>query len=128
MRRCRPHGLKSGLRARPERGRTVCLTHMHSISARREYASGPGATQDVAVLGGGMTGLASAYYLTRELPNAKITVYEASERLGGWMSSKRVPVKDGTVLFEAGPRTLRPSTNGSLAVNLVRSSHCWLAV
>ncbi|KAK5114462.1 hypothetical protein LTR62_002397 [Meristemomyces frigidus] len=77
-------------------------------------------THDVAILGGGITGLASAYYLTKELPKARITIYEASERIGGWLSSKRVPVKDGTVLFEAGPRTLRPSSNGVLSARLMQ--------
>lgn len=76
--------------------------------------------QHVAILGGGITGLASAYYLTQALPRAKITIYEASDRLGGWLNSKRVPVKDGTVLFEAGPRTLRPSGNGVLAAMLTQ--------
>jgi len=75
---------------------------------------------NVAVLGGGIAGLASAYYLTQALPRAKITIYEASDRLGGWLNSKRVPVKDGTVLFEAGPRTLRPSGNGVLAAMLTQ--------
>ncbi|KXL45632.1 hypothetical protein M433DRAFT_154281 [Acidomyces richmondensis BFW] len=75
---------------------------------------------NIAILGGGITGLASAYFLTKELPRAKITIYEASDRLGGWVNSKRVPVKDGTVLFEAGPRTLRPSGNGVLAAMLTQ--------
>ncbi|KAK3669627.1 oxygen-dependent protoporphyrinogen oxidase [Recurvomyces mirabilis] len=77
-------------------------------------------THDVAILGGGITGLASAYYLARELPNSRITVYEASDRIGGWLSSKRVPVKDGTILFEAGPRTLRPASNGVLSARMMQ--------
>lgn len=85
----------------------------------RGYSSEPEPSQDVAILGGGITGLASAYYITRELPKAKVTIYEASDRVGGWLSSRRVPVKDGSVLFEAGPRTLRPSSNGVLAARLV---------
>jgi len=85
----------------------------------RHYSSHQEHGNDIAILGGGITGLASAYYLTKELPNAKITIYEASDRLGGWLSSKRVPVKDGTILFEAGPRTLRPSSNGVLSARLV---------
>lgn len=76
-------------------------------------------SHDVGVLGGGITGLASAYYLTRELPNAKVTLYESKENIGGWLQSHRVPVKDGTVLFEAGPRTLRPQSNGVLTASLV---------
>jgi oxygen-dependent protoporphyrinogen oxidase len=86
----------------------------------RAYSSEPTSQHDVAILGGGITGLACAYYVTRELPQAKITIYEASDRLGGWLSSNRVPVKDGSVLFEKGPRTLRPSSNGALAAQLVR--------
>ncbi|KAK6582328.1 hypothetical protein PZA11_004736 [Diplocarpon coronariae] len=64
----------------------------------------------IAVLGGGITGLASAHYLTRESPNAKITLYEATGRLGGWLQSRVLQVGDETVLFESGPRTLRPHT------------------
>lgn len=71
------------------------------------------------MLGGGITGLATAYFLTQQLPKAKITVYEASDRIGGWLSSKRVEVEGGSVLFEAGPRTLRPAQNGVLAARLV---------
>ena len=117
MRRCR-HGLATALRLRPSR---TASRQRYANTLLRDYSSsGPVNAHDVAVLGGGITGLATAYYLTRELPKAKITIYEASDRLGGWLSSKRVPVKDGTVLFEAGPRTLRPSSNGVLSARLVR--------
>jgi protoporphyrinogen/coproporphyrinogen III oxidase len=85
----------------------------------RYSSTSPSNPNDVAVIGGGITGLACAYYLTRELPRANVTIYEASDRLGGWLSSKRVPVKDGSVLFETGPRTLRPSANGVLAAQMV---------
>ncbi|KAH8676845.1 hypothetical protein BGZ60DRAFT_483701 [Tricladium varicosporioides] len=67
----------------------------------------------IAILGGGVTGLASAYYLARELPNTNITIYEGSGRVGGWLRSKRFDVKGGQILFEQGPRTLRPE--GSVA-------------
>lgn len=94
-------------------GPTLCL---------RAFSSTSPPTDDVAIIGGGITGLACAYYLTKDLPKARITIYEASDRLGGWLSSTRVPVKDGSVLFEAGPRTLRPTSNGLLSVRLVRTS------
>lgn len=110
--------------------RSCCASRrsLHSSSSLCSKPSGiagdpsytPGVVQDVAVLGGGVTGLATAYYLTKEFPRARITIYEASDRLGGWISSKRVPVKDGNVLFEAGPRTLRPMGNGILSGMLVR--------
>lgn len=100
---------------------TARPTFPSAILGPRHYSTDQEHGNDVAVLGGGITGLAAAYYLTKELPTAKITVYEASDRLGGWLSSKRVPVKDGSILFEAGPRTLRPSSNGVLSARLVRS-------
>lgn len=61
----------------------------------------------VAVIGGGVSGLSAAYYLSRApLPNlASIVVLEAGTRLGGWIHSRRS--NDGAV-FEYGPRTLRP--------------------
>jgi NAD(P)-binding Rossmann-like domain len=61
----------------------------------------------VAVVGGGITGLAAAYNLSKALPDAKIILYEAKEKLGGWLDSEFIPVDDGRVLFEWGPRTLR---------------------
>jgi oxygen-dependent protoporphyrinogen oxidase len=67
----------------------------------------------IAVLGGGITGLASAHYLTRELPHARITIYEGSHRLGGWVKSTRVETDEGHVVFEQGPRSLRPNTPAS---------------
>jgi oxygen-dependent protoporphyrinogen oxidase len=73
------------------------------------------------VLGGGITGLASAFYLSQELPDAKITLYEGSPRLGGWLHSKHIDVGNGQVVFEQGPRTLRPKTpSGFLTLDLVR--------
>lgn len=68
----------------------------------------------IAVLGGGITGLASAHYFARENPNAKITVYESSARLGGWLKSDYMEVDGESVLFESGPRTLRPGTPAGL--------------
>lgn len=77
----------------------------------------------IAVLGGGITGLASAHYLAREKPDANITIYEGSSRLGGWLQSKQVEVEKGTVLFESGPRTLRcNSTAGMVTLELVSIS------
>lgn len=69
--------------------------------------------QNIAILGGGITGLATAYNLANEIPNAKITIYEAQDRLGGWIESEHVEVDGGKVLFEWGPRTLRPDLRGS---------------
>ncbi|KAA8574246.1 hypothetical protein EYC84_005746 [Monilinia fructicola] len=75
----------------------------------------------VAVLGGGITGLATAYYLTQMAPHLKVTLYESSDRLGGWLRTKYIDVGDGEVVFEQGPRTLRPNTPaGYVTLNLIR--------
>ncbi|ETI19578.1 protoporphyrinogen oxidase [Cladophialophora carrionii CBS 160.54] len=63
--------------------------------------------REIAVLGGGLTGLATAYHLSREIPKAKITIYEKNARLGGWIDSETVKVDNGEALFEWGPRTIR---------------------
>lgn len=75
---------------------------------------------NVAVLGGGITGLASALHLAQQLPHAQITLFERSSRLGGWLRSTQVDVGNGKVVFEQGPRTLRATRpNGWLTLDLV---------
>lgn len=68
-----------------------------------------GPPKNIAILGGGIAGLASAFYLSRELPKAKITLYEGSDRLGGWLHTEFVDVEGGKIALEKGPRTLRPN-------------------
>lgn len=68
----------------------------------------------IAVLGGGISGLSTAWYLARTAPsNVKITLIEGTKRTGGWLHSDRVadpqhPNGKGSVLLERGPRSLRP--------------------
>lgn len=66
--------------------------------------------------GGGISGLASAWHLSRFLPRRiPITLFEVGPRAGGWIKSVRVARADGSVLFETGPHTVRPSGLGGLA-------------
>ena len=56
--------------------------------------------------------MTTAYYLTKFLPEARITLYEASDRLGGWIETEKVNVRtangeEGTVQFEQGARTVQ---------------------
>lgn len=71
--------------------------------------------RDIAILGGGITGLTSAYFAALLHPNAKVTLFESSKRLGGWLLSTKFETDGGTVIFEQGPRSLRP-TKGTLAL------------
>jgi glycine/D-amino acid oxidase-like deaminating enzyme len=73
------------------------------------------ATVDVAVVGAGLTGLWTAYYLLREDPSLRVVVLEAetagfgaSGRNGGWCSA----------LFPAGPETLAqlPGSSAQAAI------------
>ncbi len=98
------------------------FTELQADLDEKPLWQGPGAdpnVKDVAVLGGGITGLATAFELSRKLPDAKITIYEAAKKLGGWMESEVVPVGDGEVIFEWGPRTLRHTPEGGATVHLV---------
>nr|XP_045621252.1 protoporphyrinogen oxidase-like [Procambarus clarkii]XP_045621261.1 protoporphyrinogen oxidase-like [Procambarus clarkii]XP_045621272.1 protoporphyrinogen oxidase-like [Procambarus clarkii]XP_045621280.1 protoporphyrinogen oxidase-like [Procambarus clarkii]XP_045621285.1 protoporphyrinogen oxidase-like [Procambarus clarkii]XP_045621293.1 protoporphyrinogen oxidase-like [Procambarus clarkii]XP_045621300.1 protoporphyrinogen oxidase-like [Procambarus clarkii] len=61
----------------------------------------------IAVVGGGISGLAAAHYLKTLASSSKILVFEASSRLGGWINSVE---QDGAV-YELGPRTIRVAGN-----------------
>ncbi|OXU27093.1 hypothetical protein TSAR_008398 [Trichomalopsis sarcophagae] len=57
-----------------------------------------------AILGGGISGLSAAYYAVEHSKLGSIVLYEASNRLGGWIRSVAAP---SGVIFEKGPRTIR---------------------
>lgn len=111
--------------SRPALGRQVCAVLNASIQPLRRVSNSngplppktsPRADSDlnisatkVAVLGGGITGLAAALWLkTRLRDKAQITIFESSNRLGGWLKSTKHTVNGETVVFEQGPRSLRP--------------------
>lgn len=54
---------------------------------------------EIAVIGGGIAGLAAAWELERLSPAVRVTLVEASGRLGGWIRTERW----GEVLIEHGP-------------------------
>lgn len=59
---------------------------------------------NVAVLGGGISGLSAAFSIVTRHKDVKVKLFEASSRYGGWIRSE----KRKDVIFEAGPRTIRP--------------------
>ncbi|KAJ2500327.1 oxygen-dependent protoporphyrinogen oxidase [Coemansia sp. RSA 1972] len=62
----------------------------------------------ITVLGGGISGLSTAWYLAQKVPtNVSIKVIEASVRVGGWIRTDRRHTPIGEIIAEAGPRTLR---------------------
>ena len=59
----------------------------------------------IVIVGGGIAGLAAAYYARKKLPEAEITLLEASDRWGGKIRTERVELDDGQFIIEGGPDT-----------------------
>ena len=59
----------------------------------------------LTIVGGGIAGLSAAYYATKNLPNAQITLIESSGQWGGKISTDRITFDDGTFIIEGGPDT-----------------------
>lgn len=76
----------------------------------------------VAVIGGGVTGLAATYYAAKRYPKTEFTLFESSNRLGGVIESKTVRMRDGSIaVCEMGVRTLRANAPRAIVmIDLVR--------
>jgi protoporphyrinogen/coproporphyrinogen III oxidase len=60
----------------------------------------------LVIIGGGITGLAAAYYASRQAgPGMEITVLEAADYWGGKLVTERIPFGDGQFVVEGGPDT-----------------------
>ncbi|KAL2854460.1 hypothetical protein BJY01DRAFT_205202 [Aspergillus pseudoustus] len=94
---CAARGAFQQLRAPLALVRNVPRRSAHS-------SSGP---FNAAVIGAGITGLTAAYRLSKRPDCTKVTIYEKSTRVGGWIDSEVIDVEDGQIVFEYGPRTLR---------------------
>ena len=60
----------------------------------------------IAIIGGGLSGLATAVHLHLALPHASLTLFEASERLGGVIHTERVDgfvIDHGADMFSINP-------------------------
>lgn len=62
--------------------------------------------KNVNILGGGLGGLSAAYYLLKKCPSTKISLFESTDRTGGWIKSKRLT---NGVVFQQAARTIRPT-------------------
>jgi len=60
---------------------------------------------NIVIVGGGIAGLSAAYYASRKVPDANITLIESSNRWGGKITTDRVEFNDGQFIIEGGPDT-----------------------
>ncbi|KDN45274.1 Protoporphyrinogen oxidase [Tilletiaria anomala UBC 951] len=109
-----------------------CRLRRHLSCSQRLLAK----TDTIVVLGGGISGLASALHLSRSLPKGKkVILVEKENRLGGWIQSERrrltppagsTEIQEEAVLLEGGPRSIRPTGySGLVMLDLVRSLGIW---
>lgn len=105
-------------------------------------AGGDSNTWDVGIVGGGITGLTTAYYLqtaineynasplSQKKLRANLTLYESSNELGGWMNTETVKVGDKGeyIRLEKGPRTIIAGLRSVAFLDLVRGHRNVLAI
>ena len=56
----------------------------------------------VSIIGGGIAGMATAWYLQQERDDLNITLYEKTDRLGGKITTDRI----GELILEGAPESL----------------------
>lgn len=79
-------------RTAPRRGRDRRARVVHAAPGRRRFAGGD--APDVAVVGGGVAGLAAATALAER--GARVTLYEREQALGGRLAGWPVTLADGS--------------------------------
>ncbi len=72
----------------------------------------------IAIVGGGISGLATAFYIRQKNPDVSITLFEKDEQIGGKMKTKELK----GFLFEEGSNGFLSNKPDTL--NLVKSSGC----
>ena len=61
--------------------------------------------KEIGILGGGISGLSSAYFLSKKFPDARIDIIEKDNLARGALSTKMV----GNDVFDLGPRSIKNS-------------------
>lgn len=85
--------------------------YLQLLKQNSSFRAGPKDSQGVlAILGGGITGLAAAWHAKRLRPNLSVHLFEKDSDLGGNIKTK--DFGDG-VRIELGPRSLRTTTKSA---------------
>src|SRR5215211_5768721 len=80
---------------------------------RTPVSNGP---VEIVIIGGGIAGLSAAYYATKKVPDAQITLIESSNRWGGKITTDRVTFEHGQFIIEGGPDTFLATKPWSVAL------------
>lgn len=59
----------------------------------------------IVIVGGGITGLSSAWYIQQTLPDAQIHLVESEPYLGGKVISEIIDLPEGELIIEGGPES-----------------------
>ena len=71
---------------------------------------------NIVIVGGGIAGLSAAYYASKKIPEANITLIESSNRWGGKITTDRVEFDAGQFIIEGGPDTFLATKPWSVAL------------
>ncbi|MCE5295024.1 MAG: protoporphyrinogen oxidase [Chlamydiales bacterium] len=63
-------------------------------------------TKKIAIIGAGICGLALAHFIQKFNPQIECTIFEAQDKVGGWLQTKQ----HNGAIFECGPRSLRQTS------------------
>ncbi len=69
----------------------------------------------VAILGGGISGLVTGYYLKKQFPELDFTIFEKKSKVGGVLET----LNDNGNIYELGARGIRPFGKGKVAVDFL---------
>lgn len=76
------------------------------------------ANGSIGVVGAGISGLTYAYFVSKIRPDLKITIFDKSEKVGGWIQTAEL-FDDNTheiIKLDKGPRSLRGVSDGTLVI------------
>jgi len=70
----------------------------------------PDKKKHILIVGGGISGLSAAWYISKISPDFAITILEKNNRIGGWIET----IDAMGFQFEKGPRIFKPSKSREL--------------
>ena len=82
----------------------ILITQLLALKATQDHEE-PQKSPRIAIIGGGIGGTAVAYFLKKAIPNAKLTIFEAEENVGGRLKTIEIAGKT----YECGGTVIHPA-------------------